>query len=449
MDKKVLILLYKPISERHRFVFNFLFNENMGLQYSCTSNLSHFVDANNSLKVNYSGKPNDRTRSIDIYNYGLLQETGITDFEIPVNGCGLETQLFPSLNNTAFTFDFDLFSAMFYLLSRYEEYLNFEADIHGRFKSSNSIAHKYSFLQFPLVDYWIDLFRKRLNEVFELNIKKAPFQFQPTYDIDIAWAFKNKGLLRNANTIVRLLKTRNKKLKHDIINTITGKRKDPYQVFDYLDKVHKNFKTENPIYFFAVGKWSSFDKNTPVSNRAFKNLIKEIQKNYLLGIHPSYRSNKSFYILKSELDKLKNILNESVLKSRQHYLKLVFPDTYYRLSKSGIQEDYTLGYSDNIGFRASCSRSFLWYDLRNEKISAIRLFPFQVMDVTLFNYLNLKPTEAINEVRIIVDRIKHYGGSFRTIWHNSSFYKEEGWTAEHQAVFEQIFEYTSKINLES
>jgi hypothetical protein len=439
MDKTVLLFVNHAISNRHRFVFDFIFSENLGLDYQYTSDITHFLQAKNSIKLNYSGKPKDTSVDLTIYNSGFLEEKKLRSFIPEVHGRCEDLILFPNPNANSCVFGFDVFSAIFYLLSRYEEYQSFKPDSHDRFTALQSIASKYGFLKIPLVDIWIQKLTDLFNKQFKLNIRTNKFLFHPTYDIDIAWAFKNKGILRNINLLARLLKTQNKEIRNDIIQVISNKKKDPYQVFDIFERYRTMAKTVNPSYFFAVGKWSNYDKNTPLSNRQFRKLIQFVSTKNTVGIHPSYKSNYSENRLSTEIKGLASVLKNPVKISRQHYLKLRFPKTYRNLENLKIEEDYTLGYSDSIGFRASTARSFLWYDLQKERISSLRLYPFQVMDVSLFNYMQLNCQEAEKEISNILKMIKTYGGTFRTIWHNSSFYDLEGWTEERQELYKSIY----------
>ena len=92
-------------------------------------------------KINYSG--NSKLPGLQIIPQGLLSQKGVEDFNIihrEVNGFH---QLFPTSDELAIPFD--LFSAAFYLVSRYEEYLPFASDSHGRFMPSQSIAYKKGF----------------------------------------------------------------------------------------------------------------------------------------------------------------------------------------------------------------------------------------------------------------------------------------------------------------
>ncbi len=113
--------------------------------------------------------------------------------------------------------------------------------------------------------------------------------------------------------------------------------------------------------------------------------------------------------------------------SRQHYLKLEFPTTYQRLLQIGIEADYTMGYAEQVGFRASIATPFFWFDLSKNEATRLRVFPFQVMDITLKNYLQLQPEEAIALTRELFEATKSVNGHFISLWHNNSLCEQEGW----------------------
>ena len=87
----------------------------------------------------------------------------------------------------------------FYLLSRYEEYLPHQKDMYGRYAHENSLAFRKGFLDHPLINTWMQLFEGRLKNKFPDTV---PFTIRhslfPTYDIDIAWSYKQKGWWRSA-----------------------------------------------------------------------------------------------------------------------------------------------------------------------------------------------------------------------------------------------------------
>ena len=113
-----------------------------------------------------------------------------------VNRIGDQVYLYPAPEG--FALPFDIFSALFYLLSRYEEYLPFTPDEHGRFEASQSLAWRQGFLQQPVVDQWVKRFGELLTEHFpDLPIRKQEFRCLSTIDVDAPWAFRHKGIFRS------------------------------------------------------------------------------------------------------------------------------------------------------------------------------------------------------------------------------------------------------------
>lgn len=156
-------------------------------------------------------------------------------------------------------------------------------------------------------------------------------------------------------------------------------------------------------------------------------LIRDISARFPVGIHPSYYSNDQPGRLEAEVQWLSGICGRPVTISRQHFLRLRIPDTYRRLLAAGIRADYTLGYADDIGFRAGTARAFPWFDLEREQTTVLELHPFQVMDATLKHYLGLSPAAASDRIAVLIERTRRFGGVFRPLWHNSSFAKNHGW----------------------
>ncbi|HPT31911.1 MAG TPA: hypothetical protein PLW67_08725, partial [Prolixibacteraceae bacterium] len=101
-------------------------------------------------------------------------------------------------------------------------------------------------------------------------------------------------------------------------------------------------------------------------------------------------------------------------------LMLKMPDTYLHLTEAGITEDYSMGYPDLPGFRAGICTPFYFYDLTCEKVTPLKIFPFQVMEATFLQYLNLHPSGALEKIKTIMEEVKKTGGVFSAIWHNES-----------------------------
>ncbi len=436
MSAAKCLIYASQISSRLQYITNFLFNDILGLDILILTNINDFKQSSLP-KINYS--------KCSVCEKELFIQAGDLLFQQHIQYQIIENELKQAINykkNQLFNnakLTVDIFSLSFFLLSRYEEYLPFKSDQHHRFPSSESIANKFNFLDRPIIDEWALELGSLLQKTFPtLKLKPSGYKFQPTYDIDIAWAFGQRNWWRTIGGYFQDLKQLdNKRLLHRI-QVHRGKTTDPFDQYDYLYQLHKNQNYITPIYFFLLGKYGTFDKNINSHNKHFQTLIQKIDSYAQVGIHPSYSSNQSASILHNEQRQLERIIGTQINRSRQHYLKLTFPRTYQQLCAIGINNDYTMGYADAIGFRASTARSFLWYDLSNDKLTNLRIHPFMVMDVSLRYYLKLSTENAITRTHKLINCCKQVGGTFCSIWHNSSFSEIDEWT-DWKKVYERIF----------
>ncbi len=433
-----MIFIYSPQkSARLSFILKFIFTDIQGIDFELTNNKEKFLSYPGA-KINYSVENLDQ--AIQIIPSGLLFELDIIQRKIQVSDWGNLKIFFKTSDNAEIPFD--IFSASFYLISRYEEYLPFSADQHGRFEANQSLAFKGGFLYDPVVDLWACKLAKVLKQKFaDFKPCERQFKYIPTIDIDNAYAYLYKGTVRTIGAAMRdLFKMDfNENIKR--FQAINGE-KDPFDTYGYLDSLHKKYEI-SPFWFFLVGNYNTYDKNLPLDNAAFQDLIKTISEKAEIGIHPSYESNKDYEQLKKEFEYLSGIINKPITKSRQHYLKLLFTETYQNLLKLGIKEDFTLGYATDVGFRAGTCTPFNFYDLYNEKETELKIYPFQVMDTTLNQYLKLDVDQAVKKIMEIIQKVKDVNGTFISLWHNESLSDHgywKGWEPVYKKMLEIVFE---------
>ncbi len=403
-------------SNRLTYVLDFIFNEVLGVEYILTNAETEYLSSP-YFRINYSHK--NLISDLHIGSSGLLYETEIVEKEIYCTKWN-ELPIFFQTQESEIPFDF--FSAVFYLLSRYEEYLPHELDSYFRFPHVQSIAFQNNFLNLPLIDLWIEALKKRMflkNQ--SVQFKENKFQILPTYDIDIAYSFKGKGLGRNiAGTLKDILKFNFKNISLRL-NVLFANHKDPYDSFDFLDKIHEQFSLK-PIYFFLLSEGSQYDKNIDCHSTLMKELISTIQSKYEIGIHPSWKSHERYEVLQKE-----TLLLNKVTKSRQHYIRFALPETYRNLVNVGITDDYSMGYGSINGFRASTSRSFNWFDVEKNEVSHLRLHPFCFMECNSFFEQKYTAEKASEELLHYVKVIKEVNGNLITIWHNFSLGTDPLW----------------------
>jgi len=396
------------------------------MEYSLCSDRIEF-EGSDLVKINYSNK--QFSDEALIYNSGLLNELGINnDYNKTIEPVAWEnTPIFFNINED-YLLPFDIFSAIFYLISRYEEYHNNDRDEHDRYRVENSLAYKYNFLDIPVVNIWVQKFINRLSEKYsgisKIAYRNTSYQFVPTIDVDNAWAIKNKGLIRTIGGIIKSGES-DYKLSYRI-KVLLGREKDPYDNFTYLKTIHDKNNLK-PIYFFLLGNYGLFDKNSHYLINNYRKLICNIDKYATTGIHPSYNSNRNIKLLRKEITRLDYITGQKQNRSRQHFLKFKLPYTYTALEDSGITEDYSMGYSSAAGFRAGTCTPFSFYNLLKEKSTNLKVFPFQVMDICLRDSLNLNQDEAKSKLSYLINNVKKVNGTFISLWHNESLSESGDW----------------------
>jgi len=360
---------------------------------------------------------------VNIIPSGFLSEDRIREMKPAVGTWnGLKT-IFPVPGKA--DLPFDLFAGVFYLMTRYEEYLPFKGDKYGRFPAEESIAFQNGFLEQAIIDRWVLKFFDILKGRYpELNTPDKNFRFIPTVDVDMPYEYLCKGTVRNLGGAIRsLLRGDFNKLKERLA-VIRRKKQDPFDTFDRIQEIH-----ERPglITFFLTAGYGKYDKGIDPSLEEFKKIVNDVSLFSFIGIHPSWESNKKSGLFGQELDTLSRIAGKSIIRSRQHYLILDFPPTYQQLSAMGINEDYSMGYPSQTGFRAGTCTPFHFYDLQKEAETSIVIYPFQVMDRTLKDYMKLKPAQAINKINEIIGEIHAVNGTFISIWHNDTFSDAGEW----------------------
>ena len=135
-------------------------------------------------------------------------------------------------------------------------------------------------------------------------------------------------------------------------------------------------------------------------------------------------------LLKKEKERLEGITNTPVKSSRQHYLRFSLPDTYQHLIDLEIEEDHSMGYASNVGFRASTCTPFYFYDLDFEIQTPLKVYPFALMDTTLNDYMKLTPKQTLGRIRDLINEVKAVNGTFITLFHNESlsdYLRWKGW----------------------
>ncbi len=425
-NERSTILVYSSIAnERLRYIVELVFESK--------ATLTNSVDEFNQFegcKINYSDKQISPAnieanqinyQSIQIIPHELLYEENIRVQSIDCFEWEGLIAFFKTSDSELVPFDF--FAASFYLISRYEEYLPHTKDQFGRYDHTNSIAYQHQFLQLPLIQLW----RKKLFEknLFPLNHFLPSFSFIPTYDIDIAYSYRHHSVARNVGGFFKDLFKGNSTAIIERLQVLEGIKKDPYDVYEWLNLLHDSLQLK-PIYFFLLAaKRKGLDKNISPSNKAMQHLIQQHAQQYSIGIHPSIQSNIEPPLLNSEIKKLSVVVNKNITTSRNHYIAIQLPHSFEHLIEVGITDDYSMGYPTINGFRASYSKPFRWFNLNTNLPTQLMIHPFCYMDATAIFQERITPQKAAEDLQYYFNTVKLVGGECITIFHNNCLTKQQ------------------------
>lgn len=411
----------------------------LGLDYSITQNPVLF-EQHDSLKINYSSQKFIK-EGIKIVPVGLLFEFGVKDHHIEVHNDDKFNKIFFKTNGRL---PFDIFSAAFWLLSRYEEYLPFKQDKYNRFDVKNSLAFQYDFIQIPLVNLWLDELKKLIAELYpKITVAVHQFSFLSTIDIDNAYKFKFKGIMRSMGGFLKSLLAFDFKAIKERTQVLFNLIADPFDSYKFLLDTQKKYEV-NSMYFFLLGDYGVNDKNHPANNKNFQVLIKHIADYAKIGIHPSYKSNNNLNQLRIEINRLANITHRDIKNSRQHFAMMSFPQTYQALLQSGIVNDYSMGYGNYNGFRASYCMPFNWYDLDSEQETNLVVHSFCIIETTLRYTNKAKSIDALSYAIPYMNEVKKYNGELISIVHNETMGTSKEWDGWQQVYEDLVKEAISK-----
>ena len=414
---KEIQIYCREASGRHTYVFDVIFKDLLGISYQWTAEPAQ-------AHLSY-----DEEGTLSCKPCGLLSETGIDQKWKDRAQFESWDQTWCCYPTGSGELPFDLFAATFFLLSRYEEHLDFFPDEHDRFTARESVLAQHELLNEPLVNQWA----LKLKEILlahhpHLVFQPRKFEYRSTIDIDQAWKFRNKGLKRNIAGFFRDLIQGKWENARDRWPVLFGLRPDPFFNYTWQNEAHQ--KHGIPVdYFILLGDLGPWDKNIAWNHPHFVQLLRELdaKPNYTLGIHPSYYSNEAEQQVKKEISRLEEHLEREITTSRQHFLMHRFPGTYDQLIAMGIREEHSMGYSTHTGFRAGIAAPFPYFDLNANKSTDLILVPFCLMDITPLHYLEMSVSESVQMMEGLMEKVKKVGGCFVSLWHNESLSETERW----------------------
>jgi len=423
-------------SPRLKYITKFLFGDLLGIDCELITNRDEVYTK--EFIINYS---NQDVAGLKIIPEKLLFEKRINDQNLKV---GKQDEFVTLFHNDGEDFSFDIFSAAFFLLSRYEEYLPHKRDKHDRFDPEHSVAFKNGFLDEPVVNIWALYLKSVLEKKYpKLEFQLPQFKYINTIDVDYAYAYVEKGAIRALGALVRDFFTGKFTECTNKIGCYLGFSKDPFDTFDIVLEQHKKHKLES-IFFFHVGDYDAHDKSIPVTSQKLQALVKGVNDYADVGLHPSYASCLKPEKLGIEFSRMAKLVHQPVTKSRFHFIKLNLPQSYRQLLENDATEDYTMGYAAKMGFRAGVCSPFNFYDLDYDAPTTLKVYPFYLMEATIKYYFEEGHEKAFPYFKEYIDKVHKYNGTFVSLWHNDSLSEWGQWKGW-KDVYLKMIEYVVSV----
>jgi hypothetical protein len=343
-------------------------------------------------------------------------------------------------SNGVITCGIDIFASSYYMLSRWEEFVIEDRDIHKRFPATKSLAFKADFLNRPVVNEYVFMLLNMLRYLDEAYISiNQGFKFQITHDIDdVRYWKKGKSFIKNvAHTLLReknLLQTISD--SYCYLLTKAGSKKDPYHCFNKIMDTSDKFGLKSHFYFMNGGSSQLYENRYKLKD--VDKIINDIvQRGHYIGYHASYNSYINLSMFKEEKAGIEKCVETEINEGRQHYLRFSVPETWQVWDDAGMKYDSTCGFAEMIGFRSGTGNDYTTFNILTQKKLNVKERPLIIMDDTLFGYNNFSIIKAINKTKEIIDVCKKYNTKCTHLTHNT-YFRFKGFYKYYTTVLEYV-----------
>jgi len=338
--------------------------------------------------------------------------------------------------------ELDIFSASFFMLTRWEEYVNRNRDSHNRFPATESLAFRQGFLDRPIVNEYVEALKQMLLELDNnLSFKERKFELVLTHDVDEVKMWKS---WKHVSRVVLgdILKRKNLSLALERFAEYFLIRKDkindPFYTFDWLMDKSEAICVKSRFYFMSGGV-TEFDNRYKIGVQ--KELIEKIQKRgHIVGIHPSYNAYNDFEQFKKEKELLENVAEQKIVEGREHYLRFEVPTTWQIWEDNGMEVDCTCGYADKEGFRCGTGDTFSVFNILTREKLKLKEHPLIFMDGRDFKCGGYSThTQFQHNLLAYLDVGKKYQMTLVLLFHNTSFHNDKRYIDEYTHVLDKSY----------
>lgn len=365
--------------------------------------------------------------------------SSLKEQNIPViYGHPLPNENFIQVKNGCIRLGIDIFGSIFFMLTRYEEYVKPDRDQFDRFPATASLAYQEGFLHRPIVNEYVEILWACMKKLWPgLERKPRQFNMYISHDVDNPYqhAFTQLPLLTR-KLAGDLLKRRNPQQGLSRFRTwgLVKQGKiavDPFNTFDWIMDLSEKHGLTSAFYFITDHTNTQKDGNYNIRHPLMRQLLQRIyRRGHEIGIHPSFNTYQDPVQTQKEFEILQRVCSEEGIKQdiwggRQHFLRWHNPTTWQNWENAGLTYDSTLSFADIAGFRCGTCYEFPVFDFASSQSFKLIERPLVVMEFTVLDqrYMGLGQNieDAFNYINRLKNTCHQFKGNFTLLWHNHRF----------------------------
>lgn len=344
----------------------------------------------------------------------------------------------PQLEDGSIYLPWDLFGSAFFMLTRLEEILLDDADEHGRFPASASLAVREGFERIPVVNAWGEILWGALQRLWP-NLQRKQHTYRVLVSHDVDWPLvSNKLPLRQVlkssagDIVVRKSPVvAARRLLGTMVPEPYRPKINPGNTFDFIMRESERHGISSAFYFIPENTAGQIDGTYLLAMPFIQETLRQIHaRGHEVGIHPGYNTFRSPERVASGFQALLAAAHELSIEQntwggRQHYLRWSAAETWRHWAKAGLTYDSTLGYAETVGFRVGACFEYPVFDVLSSRELPLIERPLIVMEGALFGRtspinLALTDDDGLIKVMELCATTSKYAGDFTLLWHNSS-----------------------------
>ena len=308
----------------------------------------------------------------------------------------------------------DLIASTFYFLSCWQEYASpDEVTPSSHYDYFASSQYRFGFTDVPPVDRYCELIANVIRRTFpEFSVsniwpKGKKFALSLSHNVEF-WNLQptEKTDQQKTNLYKKMLYTMNRNIYDDptqLIKSIIRRENSLNASSSYFILTKSDFPDKRRNYF---------------GNENYFNQLVNILKDSSVNLHGSKEAAYQYHFLPAELDKLKGF---SANGFRVRYLNFRYQNLFKVLEKGNIKFDSSIGFDEQIGYRAGISYPFQPYNMEENRPFNVLEIPLIVLDVALFEQTGANYKKASRRINQLIGIAKRHKSHLSICWHTHMF----------------------------